>query len=255
MRNLRRAALVLIAIGLATPAAAQQRRPAVDADLAYRQRTEERLSAIDRQTRYLTGQVERLQFQLRQSNQRIETLEAEITALRAAGVPAAADSAAPGADGSDTTTASRGVDPNQPAAPDQGGRGDTLPEGDAQDRYDAAYGMLGQGKFVEGEAAFRDFVGLYPDHKLTGNARYWIAETLYARQRYQDAATAFLEAWQSDQRGAKAPDNLLKLGMSLQRLEKKREACASFGKLLSDYRGASPRLRNAASRERSALGC
>ena len=115
--------------------------------------------------------------------------------------------------------------------------------------------LLGQGRFDEGEAAFRDFLRVHPEHKLAGNARYWIAETLYARQRYQEAATAFLEAWQADQRGAKAPDNLLKLGMSLQRLEKKPEACASFQKLLSDYRGASRRLRAAASRERSALGC
>lgn len=243
MGNLRRATLLFIGLVLAAPAVSAQQ----SVDITYRQRTEERISALDRQLRDITGQMERLQYRLRQANQRIDALEGELEAVRAAQI------APPAAPEGGTETAA--VDGNQPGAPDQGGARGQLPDGAAQESYDTAYGLLGQGRFDEGEAAFRDFLRVHPEHKLAGNARYWIAETLYARQRYQEAATAFLEAWQADQRGAKAPDNLLKLGMSLQRLEKKPEACASFQKLLSDYRGALPRLRAAASRERSALGC
>lgn len=246
MRHVLCAVLIFAAAG-AAPVAAQQAAQGID--LAYRQRTEERLSALDRQIRDLTGQVERLQYRLRQSDQRVEALEAELASVRAASIQADRPEAGAAADGG---MAAGG---NLPGAPDQGGAMASLPEGEVQAKYDAAYGLLGQGKFDQGEAAFRDFLRDHPDHKLAGNARYWIGETLYARQRYQDSATAFLEAWQADQRGAKAPDNLLKLGMSMQRLDKKSEACAVFAKLLSDYRGAPARLRTAASRERASLGC
>jgi len=217
-------------------------------DLAYRQRTEERIAALDRQMRDLTGQVERLQYRLNEANRRIEALEAAQAAATAE--PRAMDDPAAPAPTAALTPA--------PTAPMQGD-GDRMPKplpaGAAQEEYDAAYGLLGQGKFASGETAFREFLQRHPDHQLAGNARYWIAETLYARQSYQAAATAFLEAWQAEPRGPKASDNLLKLGMSLQRMDKKKEACASFGKLLSDYRDAPARVTGAASRERKSLGC
>src|SRR3546814_19535879 len=44
---------------------------------------------------------------------------------------------------------------------------------------------------------------------------YWLGETYYVRQRYQDAAVAFLEGYQKYPKSPKAADNLLKLGMAL----------------------------------------
>lgn len=219
-------------------------------ELAYRKSMEVRIAGMDRQMRDMTGTIERLEFELRKQTQRISALETELESLRAGEAMGAGD--APDAVGGAPDTANA----NAPGAPDQGGAGvGSLPAGAAQEEYDAAYGLLGRGKFAEGDAAFRTFLTRHPNHQLAGNARYWIGESLYARQQYQEAATTFLEAWQQEQRGIKAPDNLLKLGMSLQRLDKKDEACASFGKLLSDYRGAAPRLLNAANRERRSLGC
>lgn len=210
-------------------------------DLVYRQRTEERLAGLDRQLRDMTGVVEQLQFRLRNAERRIAALEARLADSSPPSAPA------PAAETPAAETSATASDDGQP--------GGALPSGKAQTDYDAAYGLLSQGRFAVGEAAFRAFLENYPDHKLVGNARYWIAESLYARQRYQQSATAFLEAWRDDQRGVKAPDNLLKLGMSLMRLDKTDEACASFDKLLSDYRGAPERLRTAAQRERRSLGC
>jgi len=130
-----------------------------------------------------------------------------------------------------------------------------LPTGDAQVKYDEAQGLLRVGRFEQAENAFVAFRKSFPDHSLAANAHYWTGEAQYARQRYQEAATTFLEALQSDMQGPKAPDNLYKLGMSMQALEKKDEACASFAKLLSDYRGAPKRLRDKAVREQASLKC
>ena len=74
------------------------------------------------------------------------------------------------------------------------------------------------------------------------------------RRRYEDAVVAFLEGFQKYPSSAKAPHNLLKLGMSLARLKKKREACTTFRQLRQRYPKARNSLRIAKS-ERRRLGC
>ncbi len=223
-----------------TPVAAQA--PA-STDLDYRQRLEERLQGLDRQLREATGAIESLQFQLRSSDQRIEKLEAELAARMG-------QSTAP-------TVNDASVAPSpQPQEMDKTENAPgLLPVGDAQVEYDAAFGLLRRGSFEAGGQDFKAFLQHHPKHKLAGNARYWIGETLYARQRYQEAATTFLEAWQGDVRGPKAPDNLLKLSLSLSKLGKNKEACISLKKLLNDYSDAPPRITGVASRERQSMNC
>lgn len=235
------------AVAQTAPPAAQ---PQIDFD--YRQRTEERLAAMDRQFRNLTGTMERQSFELRRANAKIKALEAEIAALKKSveALEAAPPPPVAPIGGVADSTDQAGETPS-----DATRAGADLPVGAPQEDYDAAFGLLKESKFEAGETAFRAFLDRHPQHVLASNARYWIGETLYARQRYQESAQAFLEAWQSDVDGPKAPDNLLKLGMSLSRLEKDREACVSFGKLLSDYGGAPERIRSAARRERESLKC
>jgi len=47
--------------------------------------------------------------------------------------------------------------------------------------------------------------------------------------KYRAAAGAFLKGYQVYAKSAKAPESLLKLAMSLQRLGQKDAACSSFG--------------------------
>lgn len=239
---LRLIAASFLAASLAAGAASAQTKPPqrVDSDLAYRQRVEERLSGLDYQMRALTGQVEQLQFRLRRADSLIKKLNAELAEVKKAQAEAPPPVAA--------------IAP-PPAEDDAPAAAGSLPTGDAQVKYNEAQGLLRVGRFKDAEAAFVAFRQNFPDHQLSANAHYWTGEAQYAQQRYQEAATTFLEAWQSAMQGPKAPDNLYKLGMSMLALEKKDEACASFGKLLSDYRGASRRIRDMASRERTSLKC
>lgn len=234
------AALFVAAISVGDVASAQLSPD----ELAYRQRMEERIAALDTQIRRLTGKLERTEYELRNTNRKVDSLTEELAAVRAeaAARPVAPPTEAPSQDGSG---AAAEVDRTE----------STLPTGEPQSAYNEAYGLLGQGKFAAGEQALRGFLNQHPDHQLADNARYWIGESLYARQLYQDAATAFLEGWQANVNGPKAPDNLLKLGMAMSALEKNEQACASFNKLLADYRGAPTRIRTAASRESKSLGC
>ena len=121
--------------------------------------------------------------------------------------------------------------------------------------YDGSRQMLLRGNFAGAETSFKIFLETHKDHKLSGNVRYWLGETYYAQRDFNQAASVFLEGYQKTPRGAKAPDSLLKLGMSLSHLEKSREACATFSKLRSDFPKLPAHLSKTLERERTNAKC
>jgi len=142
----------------------------------------------------------------------------------------------------------------QPAAP-KGAQTAALPDGTPREQYMHAFSLLRQGKYDMAASALKQFLENHPDDALSGNARYWLGETYYVRGAFVEAAETFLEGYESDKRGAKAPDALLKLGMSLASLNNKTEACAVFQKLRGDYPEASAGLKSTLEREWQKNGC
>ena len=146
--------------------------------------------------------------------------------------------------------------PAQPApAPTASAATIVLPPGTAKEQYNYAFGLLRQANYDKAELALQEFVKLHPKEALASNARYWLGETFYVRAAYVQAAEVFLDGFQADPKGPKAPDSLLKLGMSLGGLDKKREACAAFDKLLKDFPDAPAGVKNAVTREKQKNGC
>jgi len=119
-----------------------------------------------------------------------------------------------------------------------------LPEGTAKEQYRYAFGLLRQYNYDKAELAFQEFVKSRPRDNLVNQARYWLGETYYVRAAYVQAAEVFLEGYRSDPKGEKAPDSMLKLGMSLVGLGKNREGCAAFRKMITDYPRMSFRLQS-----------
>ncbi|QDO96116.1 tol-pal system protein YbgF [Ferrovibrio terrae] len=134
------------------------------------------------------------------------------------------------------------------------GRG-KLPAGTPQERYNYAYKLLVQSDYADAESAFREFVSAHGQDALAGNAQYWLGETYYVRGQYEPAAQAFLQGYQGYPKSAKAPDSLLKLGMSLSAMKKNPEACAALGQLGKEFASAPPHVKDAATRERTKIGC
>ncbi|BBK40139.1 hypothetical protein STVA_01590 [Allostella vacuolata] len=114
--------------------------------------------------------------------------------------------------------------------------------------------MLARADYEGAERSLKTFLRQHPNDGLAGNAQYWLGETYYVRQDYQNAAIAFGEGFQRYPKSSKAPDNLLKLGMSLALINKKPEACGALGRLdqMSD---APANIKDRARRERQRLGC
>jgi len=131
----------------------------------------------------------------------------------------------------------------------------SLPDGTPRDKYMHAFGLLRQGKYDLAASSLKQFIEQHGDDKLASNARYWLGETYYVRGAFVEAAETFLEGYQTDPQGPKAPDALLKLGMSLSSLDKKSEACAAFQKLRADYPDAPAGLKNTLQREWQKNGC
>ena len=130
-----------------------------------------------------------------------------------------------------------------------------LPEADAQSLYERGYGALLQQDYAGAEAAFRQLIEGYPKDPLAGNAQYWIGESWYRRGQYKNAADAFLKGYKKYKSGDKAPETLLKLGMSLAALGQKDAACSTFGELKSKYPSAPEEVRDEANAERKKTGC
>ncbi len=128
-------------------------------------------------------------------------------------------------------------------------------EGNPKQVYETAYGYLLQQDYGAAEAAFEDFLKRYPSDSLAGNAQYWLGESFFVRGQYKQAAGAFLKGYQTYAKGSKAPDSLLKLAMSLERLGQKDAACSSFGELSTKFPTAPAHIKSKAQSERQRLGC
>ena len=126
---------------------------------------------------------------------------------------------------------------------------------DAKSAYNAAYDLLKQLKYSEAEVALKEFLATYPNDELAGNAQYWLGETYYVRHQYEQAAVAFANGFKNYKKSSKAPDNLLKLGLSMQQLDKKKEACTAFKSLKKEFPKASELILSRAQKESKKLGC
>lgn len=130
-----------------------------------------------------------------------------------------------------------------------------LPPGSPQEQYNFAIDFIRKGEFDIAEAAFSEFLEQHKDHSLAGNAQYWLGETHYVRGNFPGAASSFLAGYQNYPKNTKAADNLLKLAMSLSRMDQKEEACAALVQLEQQFAKLPSRVLRAASREKKSAGC
>jgi tol-pal system protein YbgF len=131
----------------------------------------------------------------------------------------------------------------------------TLPAGSASEQYNVAFGLLKQADYPAAEEALKTFIAQHPNDPLAGTAQYWLGDTYYQRGRYAEAASAFAEGYKNYPKGPKAPDDLLKLAMSLARANQKQNACVAFAQLDRDFPHLQGVIKERAIEEKKRLGC
>jgi tol-pal system protein YbgF len=129
------------------------------------------------------------------------------------------------------------------------------PTNTPKDEYDLAYGYVLRKDYALAEDTLRAFVKKYPNDRLTADANYWLGETMFQRQKYREAAEAFLDMSTKHERSAKAPDSLLRLGQSLAALKEKEAACATLAEIPRKYPKAAANVKQSAEREQKRVGC
>lgn len=120
--------------------------------------------------------------------------------------------------------------------------------------YERSNESLLRRQFGEAEAGFSTFLQKYPDHSLSGSAQYWLGETFYAQGDYKRAAANFLQGYKKYPKSRRAPDSLLKLGISLNRLGQSEQACAAYAAVSAEYPKAVD-ARKRAQAEAKRAGC
>jgi tol-pal system protein YbgF len=255
---------------------------------AERAQFEVRLSQLEEELRRLTGRIEQLEFSQRtvesRIDQLIQDLDVRLSALEGGPAPpaqgeqqgsapddgagAAADGGAPSATDSESgaprqaeSDGTLGVVPESALLdlprPDPAAATPPAATGlPAQRQYDSAMELLRAGDYGSAERGLELFLDLNPDHPLASNAAYWMAETFYVRKNYAAAASGFARNYRTYGKEApKAPDNLLKLGMSLFGLGEADKACLSYAELAQEFPGAPTHIQQALDRERTRAGC
>lgn len=126
---------------------------------------------------------------------------------------------------------------------------------DPREHYNRAFRLLNQTRYDEAGKAFQNFTKKYPDDPLIGNAYYWLGETRYIQRDYNKAADSFREGFEVLPNGPKAPDNLLKLAMTLRALNRNDDACVVLGQIKVKFKDSSTSLLEKAEQERTRIGC
>ncbi|MSP89411.1 MAG: tol-pal system protein YbgF [Alphaproteobacteria bacterium] len=274
------------------PAPAQSSGTAVSAaapvEGSYAAQAEIRFSQLDGEMRQLTGKMEELGHNIDQLRSRLEKLVSDVDfrlrTIEQVGQPAApatAQATQPGAQPAGRPPQGAGANPGQapstegvlgtlrqgqgqgapadPARPPAPPQQAALPAGPPDEQYKFAFDTLArQRDYVGAERAFRAFIKANPNHGLAGNAQYWLGETHYARKEFDKAAVEFAEGFKKYPKDSKAPDNVLKLGMSLSALNQTAEACKALQGFEQRFPGDGQNLqtlRERAAREHQRMAC
>ena len=130
-----------------------------------------------------------------------------------------------------------------------------LPNKPPSEQYEFAVSFMKIGDYETAEFALREFIDKNKDHDLAGSAQYWYGETFRIRQLYSDAATAYLDGYQNYPKSKKAPDNLLKLGITMVQLGEKDQGCKMIKGLKKEYPKANKSVLQKAQYEQKKFKC
>ena len=110
-----------------------------------------------------------------------------------------------------------------------------VPGGSDRDNYQVALELLRDERYDQSAASFRQFLVTFPDSELADNAQYWLAESYYASDHFEQALVDFAVVIDTYPRSRKVPDALLKIGYCNYSLKRWAAARETLTRVQSDY--------------------
>lgn len=219
-----------------------------------------RLDALEGQIARLTGQVE-------QNSNRIAKLEAAALVSQAPAAPAAEnppvaspqanlDAMSGGASAAPATAkpAAATVPPARVEAVKAIVKPQTADAGD--DEYSYGFRLWDAKFYPEAQQQLQLFVDKYPRHSRISFGRNLLGRAYLDDGKPVEAAKWFLQNYQADKRGARAPDSLLYLAVSMKELKDTKRACIALAEFSETYAAeAAGRLAGLYNSTRNGLTC
>lgn len=121
--------------------------------------------------------------------------------------------------------------------------------------YEAAIAQVRANQLDEAEASLKGFLERYPNGQLAPGAAYNLGDIYARRGRHREAAEQFLKISTDFSKSSQAPQSLLRLGQSLEKLGAKEQACAAWGEIGRKYANASATIKAGADRDMKRVQC
>lgn len=199
-----------------------------------------RIDTIEAQLKRLTAQSEETQNRLGKLDGRLATLETAPAATPAgigpvAGKPPAADKPAsagprnpkPAPIAATKPSADRVAAVKAIVMPQTGDTG--------EDEYLYGYELWNARFYPEAEQQLQRFIDGHPRHKRLSYARNLLGRTFLDDGKPGTAAQWFVQNYQADKQGARAPDSLLYLAVAMTKLKETKRACVALTELKSNF--------------------
>jgi len=110
-----------------------------------------------------------------------------------------------------------------------------VPGGSDRDNYQVAFELLKEERYDMAAASFKEFLTAFPGSELVDNAQYWLAESYYASNDFEQALTDFQVVIDDHPRSSKVPDALLKMGLCNYNLQRWDEARLTLTRVQQEY--------------------
>jgi len=126
---------------------------------------------------------------------------------------------------------------------------------DADAQFAAGYEAFTTGDYAFAEDQFSQYLALYPDSAQAPDAANFLGDVLIQRAAYDEAAEVLLAAFQKTPDSPRAPDLLLKLGMSLSGAGERETACRTFAEIDRRYTTLAPAFVSRLGEEKTRAEC
>jgi tol-pal system protein YbgF len=104
-----------------------------------------------------------------------------------------------------------------------------------RDIYLAGYQAFKGGKTAEAREKFTSLLKDYSENEYSDNARFWIGETYYKDENYEEAILAYEELFKENPKSDKIPGAMLKQGLAFYSLKDQKTGKIILEKLIEKY--------------------
>ena len=192
--------------------------------------TDQDLTRLRDEIRFLRGDVEKLRFDLDTRDRSTKELFSNLD-RRLAQVEAGGGAAAAGGGGASAAVVTTTPGTMAPA----GGPRAAVASPEEERAYLGTFDLLKNGKYDEAIRGFRGMLDQGPQGRYADNGWYWMGEAQMVKRDYAGAANSFQSLVQGFPSSPKVADGLYKLGLSQIELKKPVDAKAALQRVIREY--------------------